>query len=110
MDIGDYISQLLVWIEQNIGIPIPNWIEEGLREIDFDLIYWLIRLFAPIIITFLLPLILLVFIYGSILFLHIYKVRHKLVDAYSKGFWDGARTTLGTFWDGHGKIWHGKFG
>ena len=110
MEIGDYISEFLVWVEHNLGIPVPQWLEEGLRGIDFDVVYWLIRLFAPIIITFLLPLLLLIFIYGSILFLHIYKRRHVLVEAYvNKGFWDGARKTIAIFWDGHGKIWHGKF-
>ena len=106
---GDYVNQVLLWVEENTGIPIPDWFQDILTEIDFDLLLWLLKLFAPIIITFLLPIVILICVYGSVLFLHIYKARHRLVDAYyTMGIWDGARTTLGTFWDGHGKIWHGE--
>ncbi|CAH1773693.1 unnamed protein product [Owenia fusiformis] len=41
------------------------------------------------------------------IFLHIYKYRHKLKDAYAKDFWDGARKTLAALWDAQGWIWHG---
>ena len=67
-------------------------------------------MFYPLVITFLLPFVLGIFLYGSALFLHIYKLRHHLRDIYSRrDLWDGARHSLAAFWDAHGKIWHGKW-
>ncbi|KAA0719245.1 Transmembrane protein 68 [Triplophysa tibetana] len=48
-----------------------------------------------------------ILLYLSILFLHVYKRKNQLREAYSNNLWDGARKTLATLWDGHGAIWHG---
>ncbi|XP_070555922.1 DGAT1/2-independent enzyme synthesizing storage lipids-like isoform X2 [Ptychodera flava] len=76
-------------------------------NLDFDLIKWLIWLFTPIIVMFVLPVVIVVFLYGCAVFCHIYKSRHRLVDAYSRGFWDGARDSISTFWEAQASIWHG---
>ncbi|XP_071952293.1 DGAT1/2-independent enzyme synthesizing storage lipids-like [Antedon mediterranea] len=73
----------------------------------FEIVSWLLWLTTPVAITFLLPLVILLLVYGCVLFLHFYKSRHKLVDAYSKGYWDAAKVSIATFWEVQGKIWHG---
>lgn len=75
--------------------------------LDLDYLYWLAWLWYPIIISFLLPLVILVFLYASVLFLYVYRHRHRLKEAYTRDFWDGARKTIAAFWDAQGKIWHG---
>ncbi|XP_074604559.1 DGAT1/2-independent enzyme synthesizing storage lipids [Brevipalpus obovatus] len=78
--------------------------------IDIDYARWLIWLLTPIIITFLLPLTLLLFLYLSALFLHIYRHRYRLStvkQAVERGdYWHGARQMLAIFWDAHGWIYH----
>ncbi|XP_013382530.1 transmembrane protein 68 [Lingula anatina] len=74
---------------------------------DIDYLRWLAWLWYPIIISFLLPLMIIAFLYASALFLHIYRLRHQLKDAYSQDFWNGARKTLAALWDAQGYIWHG---
>lgn len=75
--------------------------------LDPDFFSWLLWLFTPVLMAFFLPFLILLFIYLSVLFLHIYRHRHRLKDAYARDFWDGARHTLATLWDAHGYIWHG---
>lgn len=62
-------------------------------------------------ITFLLPAIILILFYISVLIVYIYKHRQKLTvirEAYAKGdFFDGARHMIAVMWDAHGWIWHG---
>uniref|UniRef100_A0A4W3J614 Transmembrane protein 68 n=1 Tax=Callorhinchus milii TaxID=7868 RepID=A0A4W3J614_CALMI len=43
---------------------------------------------------------------GSLNYLD-YLLKKELKEAYSINFWDGARKTLATLWDGHATIWHG---
>lgn len=69
---------------------------------DIDYARWLLWLFTPIIITLLLPILLAVFFYGAALFLHIYKMRNKIVEAYNHSIWDGARSAIASFWDAQG--------
>ncbi|XP_076329592.1 DGAT1/2-independent enzyme synthesizing storage lipids isoform X2 [Tachypleus tridentatus] len=78
-------------------------------EIYVDLVFirWLLWLFTPIVISFLLPLLIILFLQLSVLFLHIYRHRHRLRDAYGQDVWNGARQTLVTLWDAQGWIWHG---
>ncbi|XP_074644055.1 DGAT1/2-independent enzyme synthesizing storage lipids-like [Tubulanus polymorphus] len=78
-----------------------------LHLIDWAYLHWLLWLLYPVIISFLLPALLVVFLYASALFLYIYQHRHRLRDAYSRDFWDGARDTLAVLWDFQGRIWHG---
>ncbi|KAJ8268626.1 hypothetical protein COCON_G00137980 [Conger conger] len=93
---GSYLSCL--WEE---------WL--GLDDLQGYLSYldYLLWVFTPLAVVFILPGFILLFVYLSILFLHVYKRKNQLREAYSNNLWDGARKTLATLWDGHGKIWHG---
>ncbi|RWS30023.1 transmembrane protein 68-like protein [Leptotrombidium deliense] len=79
--------------------------------VDIDFVKWLIWLFTPIIVTFILPFLILVLFYVSALIVHIYKHRSKLQivkEACVKGdYFDGARMLIAYIWDAHGCIWHG---
>ncbi|XP_061111103.1 monoacylglycerol/Diacylglycerol O-acyltransferase-like isoform X1 [Conger conger] len=81
----------------------------GLDDLQGYLSYldYLLWVFTPLAVVFILPGFILLFVYLSILFLHVYKRKNQLREAYSNNLWDGARKTLATLWDGHGKIWHG---
>ena len=107
---GDpWTGQVKLWLASNFGLQLPEWLEHSLASLDYYLLSWLLWLIMPLIMAFLLPIIILLMIYGSVLFLHIYKARHRLADAYySSGVWDWARKMLATFWEGHGNIWHGE--
>uniref|UniRef100_A0A023FD88 Putative phosphate acyltransferase n=1 Tax=Amblyomma cajennense TaxID=34607 RepID=A0A023FD88_AMBCJ len=74
---------------------------------DLDYFNWLVWLFTPVAVAFLLPTLIIALLYCSILFLHIYRYRRPLRDAYARHFWDGARYTLALLWSGHGRVWHG---
>lgn len=84
-----------------------QWVWESVEALDIDYLAWVLWVIYPIVISFLLPVILLIFIYASALFLHFYRYRHRLREAYQHDFWDGARNTLAVLWDGQGYIWHG---
>ncbi|XP_023720361.1 transmembrane protein 68 isoform X3 [Cryptotermes secundus] len=76
--------------------------------IDLDFTLWLTWMLTPLIITFLLPLIIVLLLYLSALNFYVYKLhRHRLRHAYETDFWDGARKTAAAVWDAHGWIWHG---
>lgn len=76
--------------------------------IDLDFTLWLTWLLTPLLITFLLPLIIVLLLYVTALTFYIYKLhRHRLRHAYDTDFWDGARKTASAVWDAHGWIWHG---
>ncbi|KAA8587588.1 hypothetical protein FQN60_016450 [Etheostoma spectabile] len=68
---------------------------------------YLLWVFTPLAVVFILPFLIVILIYLSILFLHVYKRKNQLREAYCNNLWDGARKTLATLWDGHGAIWHG---
>lgn len=86
---------------------IGSWVHGVLEYWDLEYIEYLIWLFMPIIIAFVLPFLLLILIYGSVIFLHIYGLRRRIREAYASSYWDGARTSIASFWDGFGMIWHG---
>lgn len=87
---------------------IAIWIWSLIESLDINYLAWVLWVVYPIIITFLLPLVILVFLYASALFLHIYRYRRRLREAYQHDFWDGARNTLAVLWDAQGYIWHGE--
>lgn len=68
---------------------------------------YLLWLFLPIIIVFVLPIFLVFFIYGCVIFLHIYGLRHRIREAYHTSYWNGARIAITSFWDAVGHVWHG---
>nr|XP_033789539.1 transmembrane protein 68 isoform X7 [Geotrypetes seraphini] len=94
-----YLTCLIDIWEEWIGL---DNLEDYLNYVDY-----LIWVFTPLIIVFILPFLIVVFLYLSILFLHVYKRKNELKEAYSNSLWNGARKTLATLWDGHAAIWHG---
>ena len=72
---------------------------------DFQYLWWL---FFPLLVAFLLPAILLFGVYGCVIFLHIYKLRHRIREDYHSSYWNGARTSIAAFWDAVGYVWHGE--
>lgn len=71
-------------------------------------VVYLLWLFSPLLVAFILPGLVLFILYINIIILHIYKRRTDLKEAYSNDFWDGARQVLATIWVGHARIWNGK--
>ncbi|NXH29260.1 TMM68 protein, partial [Myiagra hebetior] len=69
--------------------------------------FYILWLLFPLVVVFVLPGVIIILFYVSILLLHIYKRKNELKEAYSHDFWAGAREMLATLWDGHGRIWHG---
>uniref|UniRef100_A0AC34PUA4 Phospholipid/glycerol acyltransferase domain-containing protein n=1 Tax=Panagrolaimus sp. JU765 TaxID=591449 RepID=A0AC34PUA4_9BILA len=84
-----------------------QWVNSVLEYWDLDYLEYLLWLFLPIFVAFVLPILILFFIYGSVIFIHIYGLRHRIREAYASSYWDGARTSLASFWDGVGYLWHG---
>ncbi|KAK3090668.1 hypothetical protein FSP39_013564 [Pinctada imbricata] len=84
-----------------------DYIWTTIDSLDIDYWRWVVWVIYPIIISFLLPLCILILFYASSIFLHVYHYRHSLQEAYTHDFWDGARKTLAALWDAQGWIWHG---
>lgn len=84
-----------------------QWVNGVLEYWDLEYLEYLLWLFLPIFVAFVLPIFILFFIYGSVIFLHVYGLRHRIREAYASSYWDGARTSLASFWDGVGYLWHG---
>lgn len=87
-----------------------DWLAWGNLQDYLSFLEYLLWVFTPLAIVFILPFVIVVLLYLSILFLHVYKRKNQLREAYSNNLWDGARKTLATLWDGHGAIWHGGYG
>lgn len=96
--VGVLTCLLLAW---------EDWVGWGNLEDYLSFLEYLLWVFTPLAIVFILPFLIVIFLYLSILFLHVYKRKNQLREAYSNNLWDGARKTLATLWDGHGAIWHG---
>ncbi|XP_048868138.1 transmembrane protein 68 isoform X2 [Brienomyrus brachyistius] len=86
---------------------LEEWMGRETLDDYLSFLNYVLWVFTPLVIVFILPLFILLFLYLSILFLHVYKRKNELREAYSNSVWDGARKTLATLWDGHGAIWHG---
>lgn len=84
------------------------WLMNYFLSLDVDYLTWVLWLLYPVIISFLLPLFILVFLYASALFLQIFHYRERLRAAYQHDVWDGARKTLAAVWDGQAKFFHGE--
>ncbi|KAK3579115.1 hypothetical protein CHS0354_022135 [Potamilus streckersoni] len=78
-----------------------------IKELDIPYWQWVVWVFYPILISFLLPLVLLIFFYGSALFLQIYQYRYRLHEAYAHDVWDGARKSVAAVWFAQARVWHG---
>lgn len=82
---------------------------EYIDLVDLCYLQWLAWLFYPLVITFVLPICLLLLLYASAMFLHVYRLRHLLRSAaLSRHYWDSARYFLAVLWEAQGKIWHGR--
>ncbi|XP_066513177.1 DGAT1/2-independent enzyme synthesizing storage lipids-like [Hoplias malabaricus] len=88
-------------------VALEDWVGLGDIEDYLSFVEYLLWVFTPLAIVFILPFLIVILLYLSILFLHVYKRKNQLREAYSNNLWDGARKTLATLWDGHGAIWHG---
>ncbi|XP_061926618.1 monoacylglycerol/Diacylglycerol O-acyltransferase-like isoform X3 [Entelurus aequoreus] len=84
-----------------------EWAGLGQVEDYLSVLEYLLWVFTPLAVVFILPFLIVILLYLSILFLHVYKRKNQLREAYCNNLWDGARKTLATLWDGHGAIWHG---
>lgn len=70
---------------------------------------WLMLLLSPFVVAFVYPVVLLIMMYGSAVFLHVYRHRRReIYDAYTDNFWDGAMQTVAAVFDSHGSLWHGE--
>ncbi|CAH1114006.1 unnamed protein product [Psylliodes chrysocephalus] len=76
--------------------------------VDIDYSLWITWFLAPLIITFLLPGIIGLFLYLSAFILYIYKLHWNTIKRtlQTGDKWDTARKTVGALWDAHGWIWH----
>lgn len=79
-----------------------------IESLDINYWKWVLWVVYPIVISFILPAIILIFLYASAIFLNVYHYRKPLHDAYVSDFWDGARKTLAVLWDGQARVWHGE--
>lgn len=94
-----YMSCLIHIFEEWFGV---EQLEDYLNFANY-----LIWVFTPLILL-ILPYFTIFLLYLTIIFLHIYKRKNVLKEAYSHNLWDGARKTVATLWDGHAAVWHGK--
>lgn len=77
--------------------------------IDVDYSLWVSWLLTPLVITFLLPLMIVVLIYTTSLIFYIYKLHWTTLRTSLRtgDKWQTARRTAAALWDAHGWIWHG---
>ncbi|XP_074058532.1 DGAT1/2-independent enzyme synthesizing storage lipids isoform X2 [Macrotis lagotis] len=85
---------------------LEGWIDVQQLEDYLNFINYLLWVFTPLIVL-ILPYFTIFLLYLTIIFLHIYKRKNVLKEAYSHNLWDGARKTVATVWDGHAAVWHG---
>jgi hypothetical protein len=81
------------------------------NHFDVHYVKWIIWLFTPILVAFLLPLLIVLLFYVSALIVHLYRHRYRLTlvkESYAKGeYWNSARQAVAIMWDAHGWIYHG---
>ncbi|KAK0398419.1 hypothetical protein QR680_002585 [Steinernema hermaphroditum] len=94
------------WLQPHVEV-LLLWVSWSIDYVDLNYLEYLFWLFLPIFVAFVVPVLLLLFIYGCVIFLHIYRLRHEIVEAYHTSYWNGARTSIASFWDAVGYLWHG---
>ncbi|XP_045416779.1 transmembrane protein 68 isoform X4 [Lemur catta] len=87
---------------------LEEWLGVEQLEDYLNFANYLLWVFTPLILL-ILPYFTIFLLYLTIIFLHIYKRKNVLKEAYSYNLWDGARKTVATLWDGHAAVWHGLF-
>ncbi|XP_013375678.1 PREDICTED: transmembrane protein 68 isoform X2 [Chinchilla lanigera] len=85
---------------------LEEWFDVEQLEDYLNFVNYLLWVFTPLILV-ILPYFTIFLLYLTIIFLHIYKRKNVLKEAYSHNLWDGARKTVATVWDGHAAVWHG---
>ena len=75
--------------------------------VDINYMNWLLWVLYPLLVTFLLPFLVFILLYASAMFLHVYRLRHFLREAYKGDVWAWARKFIAAVWDAQGTIWHG---
>ncbi|XP_022658624.1 transmembrane protein 68-like isoform X2 [Varroa jacobsoni] len=75
--------------------------------LDVEYWSWIWWLFKPVLITFILPGMIYILLYISIIILYFYRFRHKIRQDVQQDIWHGARTFLALLWWGHARIYHG---
>ncbi|VDM14807.1 unnamed protein product, partial [Wuchereria bancrofti] len=93
------------WLQPYVEV-LLLWISWAIDYVDWDYLEYLTWLFLPLFVAFILPAVLLLFIYGCVIFLHIYGLRNRIREAYASSLWDGARISIASFWDAVGYVWH----
>ncbi|KAK9745749.1 Acyltransferase [Popillia japonica] len=96
------MHEYIVQVKDSVYEVLVNYI-----DIDFTL--WLSWLLMPLIITFILPLVIVILLYISALILYTYKLHWNHVrTVFDRGDkWGAARKAVAAVWDSHGWIWHG---
>lgn len=84
-----------------------HWVGLGNLEPYLSYLDYLGWVLSPLAVVFILPFVIMLLLYLSVLFLHVYKLENELQEAYSNDWRDRARKTLATLWDRHATIWHG---
>lgn len=81
-----------------------------MQYIDIDYSLWVSWVLTPLIISFLLPVVIVLLLYTNALILYVYKLHWlRLKNTFgTEDKWTTARKTVGAIWDGHGYIWHGN--
>ncbi|XP_061418434.1 monoacylglycerol/Diacylglycerol O-acyltransferase isoform X3 [Lethenteron reissneri] len=62
---------------------------------------------SPLLLVFVLPLFILLFLYLSTLFLYLYGIKNIVRSSRSAGIWSKARRILASLWVKHAAFWHG---
>ncbi|CAH1164188.1 unnamed protein product [Phaedon cochleariae] len=77
--------------------------------IDIDYSLWMTWFLAPLLISFLLPVVIALFLYFSAFVLYIYKLHWTNIrkTLQTGDMWDTVRKFVCALWDAHGWIWHG---
>ncbi|KAK0095289.1 hypothetical protein PV326_008755 [Microctonus aethiopoides] len=76
--------------------------------IDVDFTLWLSWLLMPLLVTFMLPVVILLLLYITAAIFYIYKLhRSRLREAYGKDWKNAARSVGAAMWDAHGYIYYG---
>ena len=102
MEWGAFLNKTCEYAENVYDFVLPY--------VDLYYFQWLLWILYPVIVTFILPGMILLGVYASGLFLHVYKLRHLFREAYSKrDFWQGGKKFLSAIWDFQGKLWHGMY-
>ncbi|XP_063982320.1 DGAT1/2-independent enzyme synthesizing storage lipids [Diachasmimorpha longicaudata] len=87
---------------------LKNFEEIIVDHIDVDFTLWLSWLLMPLLVTFLLPVVILLLLYMTALIFYIYKLhRKRLREAYGKDWKSAARSVVAAIWDVHGYIYYG---